>query len=226
MPLVFIYCYGLSSTLVFFKLAQMNIQILGVNPFLYTLCLVGCLSSNLYGQQQSDTISNEIMLLEKQLGRWQDSIAHVQQALKKIIEDQKQTRGTKEKAVFTLATIHNTQVLDYLFENEEKLQFTKLDSEDSEAWEQEFYRTAMVAIGDEYFYKESTEAEKWLLLNYLLHDIKEVSFREIALVNCLLTLPERYKSPELLLEFMCANASPNAQKVLEWFLPKKDTQKK
>jgi len=203
----------------------MNIRILGVNPFLYTLCLVGCLGGSLYGQQQADTISNEMVLLEKQLGKWQDSIAQVQQALKRIIEDKNQTNATKEKAVLTLVTIHDTQVLDYLFENEEKLQFTKFDYEDSEAWEQEFYRTAMVAISNEYFYKEATEAEKWLLLNYLLHDIKEVRFREIALVNCLLTLPERYKSPELLLEFMCANASPNAQKVLEWFLPKKDMQK-
>lgn len=58
----------------------MNIRILLVNPFLYTLCLVVCFGGKLYGQQQSDTISNEIMLLEKQLGRWQDSIA------KKVLE--------------------------------------------------------------------------------------------------------------------------------------------
>lgn len=52
----------------------MDIRILLVNSFLYTLCLVGCLGGNLYGQQKSGTINNEIMLLQKQWVKWQDSI--------------------------------------------------------------------------------------------------------------------------------------------------------
>ncbi len=175
--------------------------------------------------QESDTISNNIVLLEKQLKKWQDSIAQVQQALKKIIEDKEQQRATREKAVFTLAMIHDTKVLDYLFENEEKLRFTKINSEDNESLEQEKYRTGMIAIRNEYFYMENTETEKWLLLNYLLHDLKQVGFREVALVDNLLKLPEPCKSPELLLQFMKANAYPGSQKVFEFFLPKKDIQK-
>ena len=115
--------------------------------------------------------------------------------------------------------------LEYIFENEEKLCFTNFDSEDSESWEQELHRTGMVAISNEYFYKEGTEVEKWLLLNYLLHDIKQVRFREIALINSLFTLPEPYKSPELLLEFMYANASPVSKKILESFIPNKNKQR-
>lgn len=275
----------------------MNIRILLVNPFLYTLCLVGCWGLSLYGQQQSDpalhfvdslnqiitsqpagskaqtaaseelrarlvqvvkhgshaqryiavrlvqeldykmgtykalipqqadTISNEMVLLEKQLIKWQDSIAHVQQALKRIIEGKNQTNATKEKAVLTLATIHDTQVLDYLFENEEKLQFTKIDSEDSEASEQELYRTAMVALWNEYFYNEGADARKWLLFNYLLQDIKQDRFQENALIVMFLENPARYNSHELLLEFMYANASPGSKKILESFLPKKNMQK-
>lgn len=175
--------------------------------------------------QEADTISSEIALLEKNLEKWQDSIAYIQQSLKKIIEDKKQTRATKEKAVFTLATIHDTQVLDYLFENEEKLQFSKFDSEDSESGEQELYRTGMVAISNEYFYNEKTEIEKWLLFNYLLHNIKQNRFREVVLINSLLTLPEPCKSPELLIEFMYANASLDSKKALESFLPQKNMQK-
>lgn len=173
----------------------------------------------------ADTISNEMVLLEKQLKIWQDSIAQVQQTLKKIIEDNEQHRVTREKAVFTLVKIHDKKVLDYIFENEEKLRFTEINPEDNESDEQQRYRTGMVAILEEYFYKENTESEKWLLLNYLLHNLKQNEFSEVALVESLLSQPERFKSPELLLEFMYANASPGSQKTIEFFLPNKNLQK-
>lgn len=281
----------------------MNIRILLVNPFLYTLCLVSCWGLSLYGQQQSDpalhfidslnhiitsqpvgskaqtaasedlrarlldkvkygsaaqkhiavrliqeldykvgaykallppkppdTLGHEVLRLEEQLKKLQDSIIRVQQALVKIIENKHQTDSTKERAVFILAKIHNKEALDYLFENEGEMYFSgPLHPEDNESWEQQLNRTAMVAISSEYFYKENTEVEKWLLLNYLLYDIKQDGFQEFVLINNLLALPERYKSPELLLEFMYKNASPDSQKTidkaLKIFLPPKNNQK-
>jgi len=174
-----------------------------------------------------DTISNKIVLLEKQLKKWQDSLAQVQQDLKKIIEDKEQNRATKEKAVFTLARIHDRKVLDYLFENEEKLRFTKRDynSSNYDLEVQEMNRTGMVAIGNEYFYKESTEIERWLLFYYLLHDLKQNGYWEMALVNLFLTIPEHFKSEELLLEFMYDNSNPGSKTTIEFFLPTKNMQK-
>jgi hypothetical protein len=173
-----------------------------------------------------DTLGREVLALEAQLKKWQDSITHVQQALIGIIEDDGQTRATREKAVLTLAKIHNKKVLDYLFENEGKLNFgPPLSSEDHEAWDQEVYRTGMHAIVNEYFYKEDTEVEKWLLFKYLLHDLKKMGVPEVALVSYFLSLPERYQSQELLIEFIDANANPKTRELMEFLFPKDIKQK-
>ncbi len=149
---------------------------------------------------QPDTLSSEILAYEQTLQKLQDSILAVQQKLMEII-DAPNSRSTKERAVFTLAKIHSPEVIQYLWDHEEKLNFGLFDSED---FDEELYRTALIALDTEYLQPESGE-KRWLLLPGFLHSLRKIGLRELVLLMEFFNKPPAFNAPWLLLDFILVN---------------------
>ena len=111
-----------------------------------------------------DTLSPEVVLLQKQLSAWQDSILAIQQRLILIVENNNKTKADTAFATQMLASIHTPEVLDYLFEHEPELQFGPFGSEQRE--EDELHRTSMKAIRKEY-----GNTRNWMVFPYLFQGL-------------------------------------------------------
>lgn len=160
-----------------------------------------------------DTLNIEMVGLENELKQLQDSISNIQSRLILLIEDENQTRSTKERATQLLATIHKEEVLKYLFENEKDLGFGIVSSEMDDQEFEFTSRTALASVLIEY-----DKSENWLLFPFLFQSINRLDYCEIGLFFNILSYPSKYKSPWLLLEFMYENASPESKPVISEFI--------
>ncbi|MBP6812287.1 MAG: hypothetical protein KA138_12245 [Saprospiraceae bacterium] len=158
-----------------------------------------------------DSLSPEVVLLQKQLSACQDSILAIQQRLMLIVENNNKTKADKAFATQMLASIHTPEVLDYLFEHEPELQFGPFGSEQRE--EDELHRTSMKAIRKEY-----GNTRNWMVFPYLFQGLKGLSYSEMGIIHQWLSYPTAYNAPWLLLEFMEANASPESKPVIQYML--------
>ena len=80
-------------------------------------------------RRANDTISIEVLNLEERLAAMQDSIRGIYQELKAIVEDEDQTRATREKAITLFATSNDFRDIEYVFNNTENLHFSDLDDD-------------------------------------------------------------------------------------------------
>ena len=160
-----------------------------------------------------DTLNVEVVKLGNELRQLQDSISKIQSRLIEIIEDKDQTWITRERSTQILATIHKQEVLAYLFENEQDLQFGKISSEMDDQEAEASSRTALTSVIKEYY-----ETETWLLFPFLFKSLNRLDYMDMGLIHNFLTYPVKYKSLWLLLEFMHVNASPESKPVIEGFM--------
>lgn len=158
-------------------------------------------------------ISEEVLAYEEKLQELKDSIAHIQQQLIATIEDLNNNTQTKEKAVNVLAGIHNEEVLRYLLKNEKRLRFGAMDPLNSDVFDEEATRTAMLAILNEYLSKSEVN---WMVFPFILKYVETAGFTETGLIRQLYGYEnERYQNSWYLLKFMQANASPALKMIIE-----------
>ena len=156
-------------------------------------------------------VSAEVLTLEKELQRLQDSIIRIQDQLTGIIEAPASSTKTKEKAVQVLATIHRGEVIEYLLDNEKRLRFGPLDPM-GDFYDEENMRTAMLVLHENYF----PESEiNWMIFPYLLKQLDSEGISEIGMIRRLYGYGgNSVNAPWLLLEFMRENAGTLAVRKL------------
>ena len=159
-----------------------------------------------------DEISKQVLAYEKKLQALSDSIALIQKQLIAAIENPVSTFRTKEKAVYVLASIHKEEVIEYLLKNEKNLHFGKMDPDNWHHYEDEVYRTAMIAIFKEYLYPEVN----WMAFPFILQYLDTLGLSEIAMIRELYGYgKEQYRDSWYLLKFIQANMSPDFKTIID-----------
>lgn len=171
-------------------------------------------------EKENDTISLEVLLLETRLAFLQDSIREVYQELKTIVEDENQTRATKEKAITVFATSNELKDIEYIFENSENFVFPDfgLDhvledhySGEARTGMHALYRDKIPEYGSR---NEISLNHNWILFPFMVKywgdqewnkNFNEMDAR-LELVFALRMFLRYLNKPELLVEFMRANA--------------------
>lgn len=159
-------------------------------------------------QPKNDTLNPETIALKRQLDRLQDSISAIQRRLIETLEDRNENKATKAYATRVLAGIEKPEVITYLLEHESELQFGNLDP-DNEG--DETHRTALHALNDVYLANRN-----WMIFPFLYRYLTKIDYMEIGMINRWLLQPYELKAPWSLLEFMKANALPEAAPVIEF----------
>lgn len=157
-------------------------------------------------QPKPDTLSHEVVILEKKLNEWEDSITIIQKRLIEIVEEELQTRATKEKATQTLVKIHREDVLEYLMKNEEKLRFGIFNMDDETV---ESHRTAIWKI---MLQIDQDNEKKWMVFPFMMRYFRELGFSEMGMIYTLLSWTNH---PWSLLDFMYENASDESKPIIK-----------
>ncbi len=182
-------------------------------------------------RELSDTLTLEIIALQKSLSRLEDSVAILQARLIQIIESPIPSRATKEEATILLTTIPKLAVIDYIFQNQDSLRFCG-------EWEvyasgdavfPGFPRTGMAHLLHSYLPNGAgKKGRNWSVFPYMIEYLDEypaetfLPFDELE--NFILTYSflKDYKNPSLIYEFMLANMdkpdSPGGQMLRDLIL--------
>lgn len=157
-------------------------------------------------------ISKEVLAYEEKLQALSDSMTFIQEQLIAAIENPVNTYRTKEKAVYVLARIHKEEVIEYLLEKEKRLQFGTMDPENWRDYDEEVYRTAMIALCKEYLYPEIN----WMVFPFILEYLETAGFSEMGVIRQFSGYGKKgYRDAWYLLKFMEANASPELKTIIE-----------
>lgn len=174
-------------------------------------------------EKANDTMSLEVLLLEERLTALQDSIREVYQKLKTIVEDENQTRATKEKAITVFATSNDLKDIEYIFENSTNFYFADYIDVFSDSYFGELrtgmhvlYRDKVPGYGGR---NKISLKDNWILFPFMIKYWGDPEWnKEVALDWRLeFVLAHRLflrdlNKPELLVEFMRANAKdPDTQ---------------
>lgn len=161
----------------------------------------------------------------------QDSIRGIYEELKAIVEDEEQTRATKEKAITLFATSNDWKDIEYIFENNINLRFTDVDIDfmlSGPYWGES--RTGMHALYRDkipgYVGRDNIALDhNWVLFPFMIKYWGDLEWnKEIAELHRRLefALGHRmffrdYNKPELLIEFMRANAEDPDTPIFKMF---------
>lgn len=171
-------------------------------------------------RKANDTISLDVLILQERLAAMQDSIRSIYQELKAIVEDEDQTRATREKAVTLFATSNDWKDIEYIFENNMNLYFSDLDFDfisfgpywgESRSGMHALYRDKIPSYGGR---NNITLNHNWILIPFMIKywgdlewnkKIPDIERRlEFAFAHRMFL--RDLNKPELLVEFMRANA--------------------
>ncbi|MCF8237266.1 MAG: hypothetical protein K9I85_03865 [Saprospiraceae bacterium] len=165
-------------------------------------------------RELSDTLTLEVIALQKLLSRLEDSMANLQARLIQIIESPHPSRATKEEATILLTKIPKLEVIDYIFRNQDSLRFCG----DWEAYSSGdaifpgFPRTGMAHLLHSYLPNGSGKKRRnWSVFPYMIEYLDEYPAETFLpydeLENFILTYSflKDYKTPSLIYEFMLTN---------------------
>jgi len=168
-------------------------------------------------RKANDTISMDLLMLEGRLAAMQDSIRGIYQELKVIVEDEGQTRATREKAITLVATSNDLNDIEYIFENSSNHFFTDMGGGFSDD-QRGGHRTGMNAL---YLKKIpgsgvmniNIEDHNWILFPFLIKywgdpewNKRVGSEKILEYVIARRMFLSDLNRPDLLIEFMRANA--------------------
>ncbi|TVQ49670.1 MAG: hypothetical protein EA362_04005 [Saprospirales bacterium] len=172
-------------------------------------------------RRAKDTINIEVLNLEERLSAMQDSIRGIYQELKVIVENEDQTRATKEKAITLFATSNELEDIEYIFENNSRLRFSNIDLDFMLFGP--YYGEGRSGVNAVYLDKIPLDYvgrnnisldHNWILFPFIIkywgdiewnNEIADLDLRlEFALTRRMFL--SDFSKPELLIEFMRANA--------------------
>lgn len=189
-------------------------------------------------RRRADTVSHDLEILKQDLARFQDSLAMVYDAFKRIIESSNETRASKEKAVHLLATSNDLEDIDYLFANNRFLSFGTISEHGMNHWnshtDEELLlstRTGMVALSKAKFHKEHQEIDfiNWIILPYFIKywgDPEWVIGNTYIELIMILNMMREYKEPWHLMRFIKANVESTDTKIMEMIEQNRYTEEK
>ena len=168
-------------------------------------------------RRANDTISIEVLNLDERLAAMQDSIRGIYQELKAIVEDEDQTRATREKAITLFATSNDLNDIEYIFENSSNHFFTDMGGGFSDN-QRGGHRTGMNALYGEKIpgsgvMNINIEDHNWILFPFLIKYWGDLEWNKrvgsekiLEYVIARRMFLSDLNRPDLLIEFMRANA--------------------
>ncbi len=190
-------------------------------------------------RELSDTLTLEVIALQKSLSRLEDSMSNLQARLIQIIESPHPSRATKEEATILLTKIPKLEVIDFIFRNQDSLRFCG-DWEvysSGDAIFPGFPRTGMAHLLHSYLPTGAGKQRRnWSVFPYMIEYLDEYPAETFLpydeLENFILTYSflKDYKSPTLIYEFMLTNMdkpdSPGGHMLRELILEEEGKKKK
>jgi len=181
-------------------------------------------------RKANDTISKDVLMLEERLVAMQDSIRSIYKNLKDIVEDEGQTRATKKLAVTLFATSNDLNDIEYIFENSTNHMYPSIPADD--LFSDKYMGTLRTGMNALYWDKipenegrnEVFEDHNWILFPFMIKywgdpewnkNISSEKILEFVIARRMFL--RDLNKPELLIEFMRANAEDPDTPIFKMF---------